>query len=403
MMKPDTDSGVIALRRPAGISARDLMAKSFPPMAYVVSGYVVEGLTILAGPPKLGKSWAVLDWAVAVASGGHAFTSIQCQQGDVLYLALEDNQRRLQSRLRSMQITDAPERLMFATEWPDLDGECIERLEEWLHSATAPRLIIIDVFAKVRGAGSNRESQYESDYKFAAKLQALAIGHGVAVVLVHHTRKQESDDPFDAVSGTRGLTGAADTVLVLKKDPGSQQPILYGRGRDLPEIETAMTFSASDCRWLVLGDANMVAHTAERRAILEVLGRAADPMSPTEIAEALGKERSTVNHRLTKLYQDDKVQKHSKGRYTLRHPQHSDHSRHSNDDRVTKVTGVTGGIQGRSRMTWNENLQLALKAHCHTGPQQRGHGDLSTPCLHNRCEPETLAATVRCSTLGRAR
>lgn len=331
-----------------GITARELMAKTFPPIKYVVPGYVVEGLTVFAGAPKLGKSWAVLDWAVAVANGDYAFGSIACQQGDVLYLALEDNQRRLQSRLRHMHVADAPERLTFATEWPDLDGDCISQLEQWLRSAASPRLIIIDVFAKVRGVGTQRDTQYELDYKFAARLQMLATLHGVAVVLVHHTRKQESEDPFDAVSGTRGLTGAADSVLVLKKDAGSQQPILYGRGRDLPEIESVLIFDAQEGRWSVLGDTGMVAHTAERREILQVLGRAIDPMSPTEIAEALGKKRSTVNHTLTKLYEDGKVEKHSKGRYTLRPPLNSVHSVHSDSGTVNEVNGVVGGYRDAS-------------------------------------------------------
>ena len=88
----------------SGITARELMAKTFPPIKFVVPGYVVEGLTIFAGAPKLGKSWAVLDWALAVASGGYAFGSILCQQGDVKYCALEDNHRRLQSRMKQMGI-----------------------------------------------------------------------------------------------------------------------------------------------------------------------------------------------------------------------------------------------------------------------------------------------------------
>jgi DNA-binding transcriptional ArsR family regulator len=247
-----------------------------------------------------------------------------------------------------MHVADAPERLTFATEWPDLDGDCIVQLDQWLDGVLSPRLIIIDVFAKVRGAGSARETQYELDYKFAAKLQTLATLRGVAVVLVHHTRKQESEDPFDAVSGTRGLTGAADSVLVLKKDPGSQQPILYGRGRDLPEIESALIFDGEQGRWSVLGDAGMVAHTAERREILQVIGRAVDPMTPTEIAEALGKKRSTVNHTLTKLYEDGKVEKHSKGRYTLRPPLNSVHSVHSDNDTVNEVNGVVGGYRGET-------------------------------------------------------
>jgi DNA-binding transcriptional ArsR family regulator len=319
-------SAITQMIAPAGISARDLMGKTFPPIKYVVSSYLVEGLTVFAGAPKLGKSWLALAWALCVAGGGHAFGSIPCEAGDVLYLALEDNERRLQSRLRYLGIVNAPERLTFYTAWPDLDGECIPRLRAWLENAEAPRLVIVDVFAKVRGTNSGRETQYEADYRFAAMLQQIALEFGVSIVLVHHTRKMEADDPFDSVSGTRGLTGAADTVLVLKRDMGAQHTVLYGRGRDLEEIETALQFEGG--HWSILGDASMIAKTEERQEIIEVLGRSVEPMTPSEIADTLGKTRTNISHRLAKLFNEGKVAKHPKGRWSLV-PCHSGHSGHS--------------------------------------------------------------------------
>jgi hypothetical protein len=126
-----------------------------------------------------------------------------------------------------------------------------------------------------------------------------------------------AEDPFDEVSGTRGLTGAADSVLVLKRDAGSQQPVLYGRGRDLEEIDTAMQFDKDTGAWNILGAAWQVADTVERREIQEVLGRSVDPMTPTEIAAAVGKSRQNVQKMLAKMYADGKVEKATTGRYTL--------------------------------------------------------------------------------------
>lgn len=303
--------------RSVGITARDLMRKEFPPIRWVIPGYIVEGLTVFAGAPKLGKSWAALDWANAVSTGGKAFGSVQCDEGDVLYLALEDNLRRLQSRLRIMGVEDASERLTFHTEWPTLDGECIPALNRWLDSAADPRLIVIDIFQKVRGNSTSKDTQYELDYKFAGQLQRLAISTGIGMVLVHHTRKQAADDPFDAISGTRGITGAADSALVLTKDADSQQPMLYGRGRDLEEFENALEFQKDCGIWRILGDANLVAKTAERREILQVLSRSATPMTPTEIAETLGKKRPTISKTLGKLWEDGKVEKPATGKYIL--------------------------------------------------------------------------------------
>lgn len=315
-----------------GISASALMAKEFAPIKYVVPGYIVEGLTIFAGAPKLGKSWACLGMALAVASGGTAFGSIECEQGDVLYLALEDNERRLQDRLRQMKMTHLPDRLTLITEWADLDGACIDELETWLLQTPAARMIIIDVFAKVRGTDGGKEGRYEADYRFASNLQRIAIQRKVAIVAVHHTRKMMADDPFDEVSGTRGLTGAADSVLVLKRDQAAKRSTLYGRGRDLHEIETAMEFDNGTGHWSILGDATRIAKTEERQEIIEVLGRSVDPMTPSEIAAMLGKSRSNINHMLTKLYAEGKVEKVTAGKYSLMYPIHSAHPTHSNSD-----------------------------------------------------------------------
>jgi RecA-family ATPase len=203
------------------------MALTFEPVSYVIPGYICEGLTVLAGSPKLGKSWMTLAWALAVSSGRPAFGSIPVLLGDVLYLALEDNQRRLKKRLLHMGVTDAPERLTFHTDWPDLDNGCVLAVEQWLDAHSDARLIVVDVLAKVRGM-AGKEWAYEADYKVLSGLQALAGRYGVAIVVVHHTRKMEADDPFDSVSGTRGLTGAADT--------GPNQPLYVEVGVAVPNV-----------------------------------------------------------------------------------------------------------------------------------------------------------------------
>lgn len=307
--------------RPAymrGISAAALMAKTFAPISWIVPGYLVEGMTLLAGAPKQGKSWLALGWLAAVASGGYAMGSILCEQGDVLGLMLEDNERRLQRRLRQLALCDVPERLTLLTTWPTLDEHCCDEIEAWIAGVEKPRLIVVDVFARVKGQKRPKETDYDADYRQAAKLQAIASRHGLAVVVIHHTRKMAAEDPFDEVSGTRGLTGASDSVLVLKKDDGT--PVLYGRGRDLEEIETALQFDKETGAWTVLGDAWQVADTIERREIQEVLGRSVDPMTPTELAAAVGKSRQNVQKMLSKMYADGKVEKVTSGRYTLVSP-----------------------------------------------------------------------------------
>lgn len=299
-----------------GISASALMAMQFEPIRYVVSGYLAEGLTVLAGAPKIGKSWMALNIGVAVAGQRPAFGSVPCQHGDVLYLALEDNPRRLRGRLLKMGVRQAPERLTFCTSWPTLGEGAVAEIEAWAHQAESPVLVIVDVLAKVRDGANGRDSAYDADYRTLTGLQELAGKLGIAIVAVHHTRKMEADDPFDSVSGTRGLTGAADTVLVLKRDIGTARTVLYGRGRDIEEIETAFEFDRDIGTWHVIGAAADLAKTDERQAIRDVLANAAKPLNAREVSDILGKPYEAVRKCLTRMAHAGEVEKSGRGLFS---------------------------------------------------------------------------------------
>src|SRR5262245_60828560 len=152
------------------ITATDLMAKEFREPQWAVPEFVPEGLTLLAGKPKTGKSWLALDFAVAVAAGSCAMGNVTCKRGDVLYLALEDTQRRLHGRLKAvLQGAEAPDGLNIATEWRRSDGGGLEDLRHWLgiHVGIA-RLIVIDTLQKIRGARKKDAGVYEDDYRAIA-------------------------------------------------------------------------------------------------------------------------------------------------------------------------------------------------------------------------------------------
>lgn len=300
------------------VSAADLDRIDFPEVAYVVPGYVSEGLTILAGKPKGGKSWLCLDLAVAVACGGYALGSVKVEEGDALYLALEDNRRRLQRRLRQL-LGDRPKpaRLALATECPVLDKGGLQAIEGWCQDVPNPRLIVVDVFAKVRSERRKDEGLYDADYKALAPLKDLADRLGLAIVVVHHTSKRgDAADPFDTISGTTGMTGAADTVVILASSP--EGPKLYGRGRDVEEFEKALRFDRTAGQWLVLGDAGEVSQSEERKAVLDLLAKAKEPMTPREIAQALGKKDGAIKNMLARLVDGGEVVKESRGRYRHR-------------------------------------------------------------------------------------
>jgi hypothetical protein len=324
-------------RRPLLGSAAALRTRKFEPIRWIVDGFLIEGLTILAGRPKLGKSWMMLDIGMAVAMGRYCLGSIKCEEGDVLYLALEDNERRLQNRIKKLLgslLGDWPERFKYATEWPRADNGGLDYVREWLTSAEKPRLVVVDVLAMFRPPA---ELSYRDDYAAIKGLQQIASDHGVAVVVVHHLRKGDTDnDPFDKVSGTLGLSGAADTVLIL--DRNSDGATLYGRGRDIEEIEKAIQFNANICRWTVLGEASEIRQTDERTSILTPLLEADEPMSPADIAVAAGMPSNNVRQLLYKMGKAGEVEKTKRGKYV--HPKRQDLNPHNNDNKITGVNSM---------------------------------------------------------------
>jgi hypothetical protein len=316
------------------ITAADLDRQEFPPVSYVIPGYVAEGVTLLAGKPKCGKSWMALDWSLAVGCGGYAFGDVPVEKGDVLYLALEDNQRRLQRRVRQFLGDEAekPSRVSFATECPTLDKGGLKAIREWCARAALPRLLVIDVLAKVRPAKHKDEGLYDADYRAIGLLKDLADEFRIAIVVVHHTSKRtDSTGPFDQVSGTTAITGACDSVIVLMST--SDGPKLYGRGRDVEEIEKAARFDKTTGRWTMRGDAEEVAKSDERRAIASVLYAAKALMGPREIADATARSEEAVRQTLGRMTKAGEVIREGRGRYRhpLRHdldPSHPCHNGH---------------------------------------------------------------------------
>lgn len=231
-----------------------LDAQEFPPLRWVVYGVIAEGLTILAGAPKLGKSWLALHLALAVASGGTAFGCIDVGRArPVLYLALEDGHRRLQFRARQL-LGDGeriPNRLHIIIKGGRLELE--GALMEWLdrHQRDQP-LVIVDTLAKLRPATSRSDNAYDADYRFVGRLKDIIDAvTGGAMVLVHHTNKRADGDFLDAVSGTQGIAGAADATVTLRRTRQEKTATLSVTGRDVIESEYSVT--STDGLWTLDG------------------------------------------------------------------------------------------------------------------------------------------------------
>lgn len=225
------------------ITASALMRMELPEPRFIVPGIIGEGLTILAARPKIGKSWFMLAIAIAVALGGIALGSINVERGPVLYLALEDNRRRLRGRLEKLlRGGPVPDNLHMATDWPRLDQGGDGTLRNWV-ADHRPRLGVVDTFARIRPRG-RREDKYAADYADASRLKEIADQFTCPVVLVHHQRKLDAEDPLDTVSGTLGLVGAADGILVMTRQRGRADAVLHVTGRDVEEQELALGWDA---------------------------------------------------------------------------------------------------------------------------------------------------------------
>ena len=196
------------------ITAEDLQNRTYEPTHFLVDELIPEGLHILAGAPKIGKSWLAL-WLCLCVSQGQPLWNFAVTQGEVLYLSLEDSYRRIQSRLFDLT-DDAPQTLHFAIIADTLKHGLEQQIEQFLTEHPTTKLVVIDTLQRVRSAGGD-SNLYANDYQDVGLLKQLADRHHIAILLIHHLRKLHDDDPMNMISGSTGLSGAADSTSSCKK------------------------------------------------------------------------------------------------------------------------------------------------------------------------------------------
>ena len=316
--------------KPATFTAAELMEMELPRIRSVVPGILPEGVTFLAGKPKLGKTWMAQGIAIATATGSLALGTKPVEQGEVLYLALEDNARRLQQRLRKLLPGGvAPAGLHMAVEWPRADEGGVERMRDFLTEHPDTRLVVIDTFARFRSHATGRRSQYDEDRDAVDPLIPITAEYNVAILLVHHLRESESDDPLDMIHGSAGLTGGVDGALVLKRQRGRADAFLHVDGRDIEQpTELALNFDQDAATWAIIGDAEEYRLGEGRREIQAVLADADEPLGPKEItailADRLGANAPSygaVREMLSQMVKDGQAQNLGRGQYV--HPDFS--------------------------------------------------------------------------------
>lgn len=237
------------------ISAQDLQRANLPPVKYLIEGILAVGTSIISAASKIGKSWFVLSLGIAVADG-EMFWERQTEKCGVLYLALEDTYNRLQDRLNKvLNGKPAPEQFYFLTDVPNLDNGLLGVLDDYLRQHPEIGLIIVDTLQKIRGRGSSG-SQYQADYLEMGMLKRFVDDRNISVLFVHHNRKTEDKgDPYNMISGSVGIMGAADSVFVITKESrNAQNATLHIVGRDVEQSRLLIRFNKNIYQWELVGD-----------------------------------------------------------------------------------------------------------------------------------------------------
>lgn len=350
-----------------------LDAQEFPPLRWVVPNIIAEGLTILAGAPKLGKSWLVLHLALTVSSGGKAFGCINVgRPRPVLYLALEDGHRRLQFRARQLlnEGERIPDRLHIVIKGGRLELETT--LVDWLdqHQRNQP-LVIVDTLAKLRPATNKSDNAYDADYRFVGRLKDIIdTVSGGAMVLVHHTNKRADGDFLDAVSGTQGIAGAADATVTLRRARQEHTATLSVTGRDVIEAEYSIT--TVDGLWTLdgggleaaakaAGENRQTANLGENSADLVRFVNGRTVTTPADLAQHLGIELKLAGTRLSQSVDAGRIRRIGRGQYA---PCESRESRESAGSDVDSDSHPTvNGVNPEDAASTNSRLSRDSQSH----------------------------------------
>jgi biotin operon repressor len=303
-------------------NAEELKTMELPKAKYLISDLFGWGLIMLAGTHKIGKSFMMLQLAVAVSTGGIFLGKYKCKKRKVIYLCLEDGRERLKKRINDLGFEDK-----------DLSGlnfiyesrkgkEGLIDLSLRLKQCLGAKLIIIDALATFRGNPQSR-SIFQSDYDTMREIKKWADENKVCIILVHHTRKpgvnnQGPADIVDSVNGSNGLGAAVDQTFIMTRQRKSIDGKLYTVSRDIEEKDLAIQFHLHSGGWEELGDADSVDMSNERKNIIALIEENDGSMKSGEIAKALGKAPQTISTIIKKLVDDGYLIKTSYGAYSIR-------------------------------------------------------------------------------------
>lgn len=317
---PDLKNAVYPFQNFNGFSAKELGTMDIPAPTYLVDGVIPEGCSLLVAAPKIGKTLFTLNVAYGIACGGIVLGNIPVTKARVLFLALEGSKRGLKRRLELLADgTVLPNNLHFFQQWENQDDGGYDLLAQWIDNYPDTGLIVIDTLKRIRGKGDSRRNLYDADYEALQPLAALSERTNIPIIVVHHTRKMDSNDPLDMVSGSHGLAGAVDNVLVMKRSRGQIDALLTVIPREEDEAELALKFDEHASTWILKGDAREVAKTLARQKIFDALKEAGKAMTPKQLAEVLGEKPNNIKQLCYQMKKSGELGQPADGHYYF-HP-----------------------------------------------------------------------------------
>ena len=304
-------------------SLKTLLEKEFPEPEFIIDGLLPEGLTLLVGLPKTGKSFLALHIGLAVASGGVALGYFGCKQRNVLYLALEDTERRLQMRAKELlRGSEAPKNFYWETslrKFIDDSGQLVlERLIKVIHEQKIEFLIIDTLARIVNTNGRKGGNVYLEEYKMVEPLADLYKNENVSVLVIHHRRKTESDEDWTLdFSGSTGITAVADTLIRFKRSRGEKKAELKITGRDLVnDIEMALEWDDEIGFYKYIGDLDAVVESEHSKEILAYL-KGVGEAKFSDIVGILGIQKQQVLTYLARLEAKGLIKRLNRGFYSI--------------------------------------------------------------------------------------
>jgi len=298
------------------IRGEDLLLLNLPPLKWIVPDLIPEGTTLLAAPPKIGKSSLIYQACVEIACDG-ALLGRKVARGSVLYLALEDGPRRGQTKLRTALAGRKlpPDTLEIWWNAPAIGEGLEERLAEWVEGQDNPVLVAIDTLERIRPESDPRTNAYRVDVRHVSALQSAFRDSDVGLLIVHHARKEKGDDFVQAVSGTYGLTGSVDTIVSIERRRNDPYAIIRATGREVGEIELPARLTSSGT-WEWAQEAMAAVASVERLEVFQIIKKKG-PIWPKLVAAVMGKSgesgRISVQQMMTALLAEGVVTKTPKG------------------------------------------------------------------------------------------